>query len=142
MESKTLYIFRGTPGSGKSTLAPLVTPYIVETDDFFINEKGEYLFDTKLVPASHQWALERVRDLMEEGRERIAVLDAFIRLKTMEPYKRCAEQMGYSVIEILVKSSFQNVHGIDEAQMDEIRRAMEYTPWPDSNEADAAKEEE
>ena len=31
----------GTSGSGKSTLAPKLAQYVVETDDFFIDEKGD-----------------------------------------------------------------------------------------------------
>ena len=132
MQSKTLYILRGTPGSGKSTLAPKLAQYVVETDDFFIDEKGEYHFDIDRVPESHAWALDKVDFLMGYRRTwDIAVCDAFIKLETMRPYKELAKRKGYNVVEILVKSSFQNVHDIDEAKMDEIRAEMEYSPWPD-----------
>lgn len=132
MQSKTMYILRGTPGSGKSTLAPKLAMYVVETDDFFINEKGEYHFDLARVPASHAWAVRKVGSIMELVEPlSIAVCDAFIKLETMKPYKELAKKKGYNVVEILVKSSFQNVHDIDEARMDEIRAEMEYSPWPD-----------
>ena len=132
MHSKTLYILRGTPGSGKSTLAPKLAMYVVETDDFFINEKGEYHFDLERVPESHAWALGKTEAVIEcLAPYDIAVCDAFIKLETMKPYKELAKMKGYNVVEILVKSSFQNVHDIDEARMDEIRAEMEYSPWPD-----------
>ena len=132
MRSKTLYILRGTPGSGKSTLAPKLAMYAVETDDFFTDQNGEYHFDINRVPESHAWALGKVDFLMgyRKGWD-IAVCDAFIKLETMKPYKELAKRKGYNVVEILVKSSFQNVHDIDEAKMDEIRAEMEYSPWPD-----------
>lgn len=132
MQSKTLYILRGTPGSGKSTLAPKLAKYVVETDDFFIDENEEYHFDMERVPESHIWALGQLHFLMNYCSPwDIAVCDAFIKLDTMKPYKELAKRKGYNVVEILVKSSFQNVHDIDESKMDEIRAEMEYSPWPD-----------
>lgn len=43
------------------------------------------------------------------------------------------KDLRQNVVEILVKSSFQNVHDIDEARMDEIRAEMEYSQWPDKD---------
>lgn len=81
---------------------------------------------------SHVWALGQLHFLMNYCSPwNIAVCDAFIKLETMKPYKELAKRKGYNVVEILVKSSFKNVHDIDKARMDEIRAEMEYSPWPD-----------
>ena len=51
---KTLILLRGLPGSGKSTLAKIILqiretdePEGLSADDFFINENGEYEFDSQ-----------------------------------------------------------------------------------------------
>lgn len=130
--NKTLYIIRGIPGSGKSTLVKYLTPYYVETDDYFTDSNGVYDFKLEKVPESHKWALNELKFLMELGVTTVAVLDAFIKLDTMKPYKELGKTYGYNVIEILVKSNFTNIHNISEDRMNEIRSEFEFTPFKDS----------
>lgn len=131
--SNTLYILRGIPGSGKSTLVKKLTPYYIETDDYFINSNGEYIFEHEKIPNSHAWALTQLETLMLNKYEYIAILDAFIHLETMEPYKKLARYYNYNVIELLVKSNFTNIHNIDYKRIQQICKEFEFTPYKDSH---------
>ena len=57
-----LILLRGLPGSGKSTLAKIILqvrstdePEVLSADDFFINEDGEYDFDSQKIKEAHNY---------------------------------------------------------------------------------------
>ena len=109
---KKLILMRGLPGSGKSTYArsrALSTmsegsPSVVvcSTDDQFLNEKGEYVFDPTLLGVNHQANQLKVLRCMIAGVKVVIVDNTNTTHKEMKPYKDMAVTHGYEVEEILV----------------------------------------
>lgn len=57
-----LILLRGLPGSGKSTLAKVILqirdsdePEILSADDFFMDENGDYVFDSSKIKEAHNY---------------------------------------------------------------------------------------
>lgn len=92
-----LIIMRGVSGSGKSTMANQFREFarqllearsvIFSTDDYFLNEDGEYEFDGSKLGKAHQWNQGRVRvALHNECWDIIIVDNTNTMLWEMKPY--------------------------------------------------------
>lgn len=116
---KTLYIVRGLPGSGKSTLVKSISPIVVEADQYFINENGEYEFDSSKIKFAHNYCQGQTESWMKtDGNQlnvdRIAVSNTFTQEWEMKPYFDLAKQYGYKVFSIIVENRHGGVneHGV------------------------------
>ena len=95
--SKQLFILIGIPGSGKSykakQLAPL--PNIFSTDNYWINEQGEYKFDFNKIRHAHEWNQRCAEEAMKEGRSPLAIDNTNLTPKERNPYVEMAIKYGY-----------------------------------------------
>jgi predicted kinase len=95
-----LILIRGLPGSGKSKFANMLVEYcseeeavVLEADQFFLDEKGAYVFDPTKLSAAHEWCLERAVEAMKKG-QRVVVANTFTQLWMMRPYIDWAKELG------------------------------------------------
>lgn len=129
---KVLYLIRGLPGAGKSTLGLHLVDRIClhSADDFFMVEQAKgapkYVFDGNRLPEAHLACQNAVRkDMVERLQPRIAVANTFTKKEYMQPYYDLAKKYGYTVMEIIVKSDFKNIHGVPQATIDKMRAEFE-----------------
>lgn len=145
-ETKVLYLIRGVNGSGKTTLAYLISlafrkglsisSSVQEVDDFFRrdNVEGEtvYYFELDKLPNAHARCQDKVREAMNPseksigGQTRIVIVsNPFTSRQHLLPYQRLAREFGYKVVEIICKSSFENLHGVPPDKVRKMRQEFE-----------------
>ena len=120
VDDKILYIIRGVPGSGKSTLAKTLTKNVVEADQFMY-EDGEYKWKPEKLHMAHQKCQETVEQYMQEGRDKIAVANTFIKLKDIKPYIDLAKQYDYKIVVKECDGGFQNVHNVPDETVNKMK---------------------
>ena len=110
-----LILVRGVSGSGKSTIAPMFeNAVLVSTDDFFLDEYGEYIFDANSLVINHQFCQLAVRMMMQDDEKLIVVHNTFTADWEMDAYFDLAKKYGYTVHTIIVENRHgsENVHDV------------------------------
>ena len=110
-----LILVRGVSGSGKSTIAPMFeNAVLVSTDDFFLDEYGEYIFDANSLVINHQFCQLAVRMMMQDDEKLIVVHNTFTADWEMDAYFDLAKEHGYAVHTIIVENRHgsKNVHDV------------------------------
>lgn len=111
---KIQYIMRGVPGSGKSTYArnliasikgpeilankDLKRGYILSTDDFFINEQGEYNFNPEKLVEYHKKNKEDCEKLMKNNTTPIIIDNTNINEWEIIDYYELGLAHGYEIL--------------------------------------------
>jgi predicted kinase len=137
MTTKKLYIIRGVPGSGKSTKARELlakNPKLKHFEaDMFFEKDGTYKFNPRKIKDAHQWCQKGVESALKEGNS-VIVSNTFTKLWEMIPYIEMAKRLGVGVVVFTMKGEYQNVHGVPEEKVKEMReRFDDYTiPEKDS----------
>ena len=110
-----LILVRGVSGAGKSTIAPMFkNAVLVSTDDFFLDEYGEYVFDANSLVINHQFCQIAVKMMMKDNEELIVVHNTFTADWEMDAYFDLAREHGYAVHTIIVENRHgsKNVHDV------------------------------
>ena len=138
--NKYLFLITGAAGAGKSTLAEklqeLAPKYIdpigdiCEADEFwYILGKGKYAFNPKLLWKAHKWCQEQAREVMALG-VNLVVSNTNIRPSDRKAYFQMADEYGYKVVFIHLKTQFQNKHGVPDKSVENMRNNyVTPTPW-------------
>ncbi len=122
----SLILLRGLPGSGKSTLAKELSESgkypVCAIDDFFVNEKGEYVFEFERNHLAYKACEEKVRAHMQNRIGRIFVDNTFTLEWEMKPYFKLAAEFRYKVHVITVENRHggKNMHGISEENLQKM----------------------
>jgi len=122
---KNLILLRGVSGSGKSTIAPMFnTTNIVSTDDFFLDEYGDYVFDANSLVINHQKCQLAVDMMMQDNEGLIVVHNTFTKDWEMSHYFDLARKYGYAVHTMIVENRHgsKNVHDVPQ---DSIKAQIE-----------------
>jgi len=124
---KHLTIIRGTPGSGKSTLAKALfdaklAAEICEADDFFHTAEG-YKFDFAKLGQAHTVCQQQVAYLLGRGLS-VIVSNTSTTWKEIRPYLDMALMNGAEVTVITMETQFQNIHGVPEDKVQNMRERM------------------
>lgn len=124
---KILYIVRGLPGSGKSTFAKQLTSNVFEADHYFLDDEGNYNFDSTKIKCAHQDCQDNVRIAMELSFPKIAVSNTFTQEWEMEPYYTLANKYGYLVVSLIVENRHggKNVHGVPDDKVEIMKKRFE-----------------
>ena len=131
-----LYIIRGVSGSGKSTLAHKLTDNVVEADQYFYGAKGNYIWSADKLNQAHNWCFYTVKKYMEEGRDKIAVANTFVKNRDYKRYVELAKEFGYKVDIRTCTGNYQNIHNVPDETVEKMRSKFQETPLDESAEND------
>jgi len=125
----SLYIIRGTPGSGKTTLGMQLKSgglvrYVIAADDYMVGPDGQYLFQPARLKECHERCRTDALRALSAG-ESVAVCNTFTRIWEMQPYVDIAHRLGNTLYVIRCEGRFQNVHGVPEEKVREMRDRFE-----------------
>jgi len=129
-----LILLRGLPGSGKSTLAKIILqvrstdePEVLSADDFFINENGEYDFDSQKIKEAHNYCQFRCSERMRQQKIRIVVANTFTQEWEMDEYFKMAERYNYRVHTVIVENRHgnENIHGVPEDKLQQMKNRFQ-----------------
>jgi len=113
----TLTLIRGLPGSGKSTLAKKIIKQAqhktqhLETDMFFIDDNGKYLFQAGLLKQAHDWCQQQCQYFLEL-QHNVVVANTFVEHWEMNAYRKLAKRYN-AILEIKVcTGKFTSIHDV------------------------------
>ncbi len=124
-----LHIIRGVPGSGKSTLAKTLGFPVVEADQFFTDEDGNYNYDPAKIPQAHDWCQERVEAHLARGQS-VSVANVFTKIAHVEHYIGIGMRHKAAIHIHECNGNFKNIHGCPDEVVDAMREQWEdVPPW-------------
>ncbi len=125
----SLYIIRGAPGSGKTTLGMRLKSgglvrYVIASDDYMNGPTGEYLFQPTRLKECHERCKIDAVSMLKAGAS-VAVCNTFTRIWEMQPYVDMARNLDCDLYVLKCEGSFQNIHGVPESKVREMRDRFE-----------------
>jgi len=126
---KYLFIFRGLPSSGKTTAAELLInkEHICSADDYFYNDKGEYIFDREQLHQAHRQCQNKADNLMIAGVQKVAICNTNTTKKEMKTYYELAQKHNYRVVQLIVEKTHNNKnnHNVPDETVEAMRKRFE-----------------
>lgn len=135
---KDLILIRGLPGSGKSTLARRIlagapatlrgksfTTQHIEFDDYFMDDKGVFVWDISKVKEAHDSCLDRTATAMSKETNLIIIANNFLKQSHMTPYYQLASGMRYDVTVYTCDTVRPNIHNVPTATIRRMRSELE-----------------
>jgi len=121
-----LILLRGVPGSGKTTLGNIILfntqsniQDVLSADNFFVNEKGEYIFEATKLKEAHNDCQVKCAERMRNQFSKIVVANTFTQEWEMEPYFTMAERYNYRIHSVIVENRHgnKNVHNVPDEKI-------------------------
>jgi predicted kinase len=123
---KKLYLVRGLPNSGKTTLAKELTNYNTSSDDFMIDENGNYCFESNRLRETHASCQYQVEEwMLKDHIKRISVANTFTQEWEMEPYKELARAYEFDICVMTVQGGNHKKKNEHNVPFDAIKRMAE-----------------
>jgi predicted kinase len=129
-----LILLRGVPGSGKTTLGNIILfntqsniQDVLSADNFFVNEKGEYIFDVTKLKEAHNDCQVKCAERMRNQFSKIVVANTFTQEWEMEPYFTMAERYNYRIHSVIVENRHgnKNVHNVPDEKISAMTNRFE-----------------
>lgn len=129
-----LILLRGVPGSGKTTLGNVILfsnqsniQDVLSADNFFINEKEEYVFDFNKLKEAHNDCQVKCAERMRNQFSKIVVANTFTQEWEMEPYFIMAERYNYRIHTVIVENRHdsKNVHNVPDEKVEQMIRRFD-----------------
>jgi predicted kinase len=129
-----LILLRGLPGSGKSTLGDIILrtpqqdPNVLSADDFFIDENGNYNFDSTKLQEAHSQCQLKCAERMKLQLSKIVVANSFSQVCEMGPYFEMAETYKYRVHTVIVENRHgnSNIHNVPDEKVEQMRNRFHF----------------
>ena len=134
MTEKQVILIRGLPGSGKSTLAKQLcigsAGVHLEADQFFVDYyTGKYHFKPEKIKEAHGYCFKRFQIALSEERiKKIVVSNTFTQLWEMQPYFTACDVHSIRPQIIHCEGRFENIHGVSEDKIEQMRARWEPMP--------------
>lgn len=134
IENLTLVLMQGPPGSGKSTAANAyldalhnqgIRASLHSADMFFNQPDGSYKFNPNLLGKAHESCRNSCERAMLAGHQVVIIDNTNIRRREAEPYKQLALEYGYDVTVLRMLGEYQNVHGVPDEKVAQMKASME-----------------
>ena len=137
MENKfkgDIILLRVIPGSGKTTLGHVIlkwmssdTTDVLSSDDFFMDEKGNYNFDITKIKEAHNDCQVRCANKMKNEFSKIVVANTFTQEWEMKTYYEMAERYNYRVHSVIVENRHGGVneHNVPDETIEKMRNRFE-----------------
>ncbi len=132
---KTVYIMRGVSGSGKSTIAREIAQdfdgKIHSTDEYFVDESGQYNFDRTKLGEAHKANFEAFKASLQHELPVVIVDNTNTKRWEFENYTKEAANAGYAVREVtaptpeLDDAVARNLHGVPESAIKNMLERFE-----------------
>jgi len=130
-----LILLRGVPGSGKTTLGEVIlyvpgsnnTNNVLSADDFFIDDNGNYIFDSTKLKEAHNQCQLKCAERMKLQLSKIIVANTFTQDWEMTPYFDMAERYKYRVHTVVVENRHnnKNIHGVPDDKVQIMKDRFE-----------------
>ena len=124
-----LVLVRGLPGSGKSTLAKAMAQaegwHHIEADMFFVDQKGQYVFDKSKIRYAHEWCQMRCRNLLEHG-VHVVVSNTFCEEWEITPYRQNALWYHASLSIITLQGDYGNIHNVPDEALERMKARFDW----------------
>jgi tRNA uridine 5-carbamoylmethylation protein Kti12 len=129
-----LILLRGVPGSGKTTLGNIILfntqsniQDVLSADNFFVNEKGEYIFDATKLKEAHNDCQVKCAERMRNQFSKIVVANTFTQEWEMEPYFIMAERYNYRIHSVIVENRHgnKNIHNVPDEKISQMTKRFE-----------------
>ena len=129
-----LILLRGLPGSGKSSLGEVIlycpgsnSPDVLSADNFFIDDKGNYNFDSSKLKQAHNECQLKCAERMKLEISRIVVANTFTEKWEMDSYYEMADRYKYRVHTVIVENRHEskNVHGVPDEKLEQMKNRFE-----------------
>jgi len=129
--TQSVILIRGLPGSGKSTLASLIATrahYIhLETDQYFVDYyTGKYRFEPSKIKEAHEYCQSRFKIALEHRSQGVVVSNTFTQKWELQFYLDQCELHGIIPQIITCEGQFQNIHGVPEEKIAQMRARWEH----------------
>ena len=129
---KILFIIRGVSGAGKTTFAKTISPIVVEADQYFTDDKGNYIFDGSKIKLAHEYCRAQTETwmIMEDDQintSKVAVSNTFTQEWEMQPYFELAKKHGYKIFTVIVENRHGGVnqHNVPEDKIEQMKNRFE-----------------
>jgi hypothetical protein len=98
--------------------------FIVAADDYFTDDKGHYKFIPEEIMDAHDWCIHTTRLAMERG-DSVAVHNTFTKNVFLDIYLDMAREFKYNVIEVVMKGSYDSIHGVPPATVNKMKLQLQ-----------------
>lgn len=126
-----LILMRAPSGAGKSTYIKTHLPgALVCSADAFMYDKRTGLYDFKVEKLgwAHKSCFEACEKGMRDGVPVIVIDNTNIQRKWYKNYVDLAKKLGYEVYQKCLTTQFQNVHGVPDEKVAQMRESFEEDP--------------
>lgn len=128
-----LIIIRGLCGSGKSTKAKQIVENMasigedvlhVEADMYFIDIRGEYIFNARDLGKAHSWCKSKVENALLNGYD-VVVSNTFTTIKELIPYL-AMECTTLAIFEC--HENYGSIHGVPQEALNRMANRWQELP--------------
>lgn len=124
---KELFIIRGVSGSGKSSFADRLGGLVLENDQFFFDDNGNYSYDRSKLNHANAKCIEDMVSAMTRNESRIVIVGSLTTEEELQPYLNWATEYDYRVHVATVENwtGKTSTHNVSEDEL--AKQEEEYT---------------